>query len=205
MNILGRVRQFLAWERRALLGEEEWEFATTRDMAGLTQALDQRLTRRSTAGDRMVWSSRLRALSVHAAEPDRIQVFWNWGYWSPFPRLLGGLYFDGRLSSVSDRARIVGRFRQPVLSGAFFLFVANAVVLWLLFAVAAVAQHVVGCVTYGDDRCELLAQASAVFGLGVLVASFMLAMIRYVVGGSIFSRGRIRMLLTDVTAAGTPT
>jgi hypothetical protein len=201
VGVLGRVRKFLNWERRVFLGEEEWEFATVGDMSGLTQALDQRLKRRSTTGKRTVWSSRMRALSVHVTAPDRIEVFWKWGYWSLFPWVIGGLHFDGHLTTASDGDAVVGQFRQPTLSGAFLLLVANFAMLWLLLLAAVlVVRKVGGCFAFGGDGCGTVANGGVFLGFGVLVVSIMLAGIRYVIGGYLFSRQRIRALLTDLAA-----
>lgn len=202
MDILGSVRKFLAWERRVFLGEEDWEFPTARDMTGLIAALDQRLKRRSVLERRTVWSSPMRALSVHVTSPDRVEVFWNLGYWSPIPRLLGGLYFDGRLSAASGGSAIIGRFRQTRLNGAFFLLFANMVTLWLALAVANVGRRVVGCSSFAAPGCETIGQALVFLGLGALIVSFMLVTIRYEFGISLFSRPRIRALLKDMAAGG---
>lgn len=202
MGVPGPVRKFLAWERRVFLGEEDWEFPTLRDMTGLIAALDQRLIRRSVSEQRTVWSSPMRALSVHVTAPDHVQVFWNFGYWSPIPRLLGGLYFDGRLSAASGGGAIIGRFRQTRLNGAFLLLFANMVILWLALAVANVGRRVVGCSSFAAPGCETIGQALAFLGLGALIVSFMLVTIRYEFGISLLSKPRIRALLTDLAGDG---
>lgn len=204
MEVLGPLRRFLNWERRVFLGEDEWEFPTTRDMTGLIAALDQRLKRRSVSEKRTVWSSPMRALSVHVTAPDGVEVFWNFGYWSPIPRLLGGLYFDGRLCAASGGGAIIGRFRQTRLNGAFFLLFANMITLWLALAVANVGRRVVGCSSFDAPGCETIGQALVFLGLGTLIVSFMLVTIRYEFGIALFSRPRIRALLTDLAGSGAP-
>lgn len=204
MDVLRPVRNLLAWERRVLLGEEDWEFPTTRDMTGLVAALDQRLKRRSESENRTVWSSPMRALSVHVREPDRVEVFWNFGYWSPLPRLLGGLYFDGCLYAASGGGAIIGRFRPTHLNGAFSRLFANMVILWLALALANVGRRVVGCSSFSAPGCETIDQALVFLGLGALIGSFMLVTIRYEFGISLFSRPRIRALLSDLAGSAAP-
>lgn len=195
------LRKFLVWQRRIFLGEEDWEFATTHDLESLGRVLDRRLKRRSAVAGKAIWSSRWRALSVHLTTPDRVKVFWNWGHWSPFPRILGGPYFDGRMSRGVDGNTIVGRFRHPLLSAAFLLLLVNLVLLWLVFVVALDVWQLAACLLDGSAPCVGIGKALAFLGLVVAAVSIFLMMVRYVAGASILGRRRIAAILTDMSSA----
>ena len=201
MTVLGHVRKFLDWERRVFLGEEEWEFPTTRDMTGLIQVLDQRFKKRSTAGIRTVWYDPSHKLAVHTTPTDRIEVF---GHLSPIPRHFGVLYFDGRVTVTSEGSAIVGRIRQPKLSGSFLLLCANFLLLSLLVDLAFLIHEVISCITVVDYGCHTVANAGIVVGLGAVMTLFMIALLRYVLGGAIFTRPRLRALLTELAGSGAP-
>jgi len=199
MGVPGTVRRFLDWERRVFLGEEDWEFPTTRDMSALVQMLDQRSTRRSTGGNSIAWQEPSHKLAVHATPPDRIEVF---GHWSPIPRHFGVLYFDGRVSVTSEASAIVGRTRQPKLSGSFLLLCANFLLLSLLVDLTFLIHEVISCITVVDYVCDNVANAGIMVGLGVVMTLSIIALLRYVLGGAIFVRRRLRALLTDLAGGG---
>jgi hypothetical protein len=74
--------------------------------------------------------------------------------------------------------------------------------LWLLVAVAMFFQVFISCITGVDYGCDTLANASTVVGLGAVMMLLMLALIRYVFGGAIFTLWRTRALMTDLAGHG---
>jgi len=201
MDVLSPVRKFLAWERRAFLGEEDWEFPTTRDMSGITQALDQRLRRRPAQGNTIVWCKPWHTLAVHMNPHGRIEFF---GHRSFLPRHLGFLYFDGQITVTDEGSAIVGRLRLPKVSGSFLLLCTNFLMLWLLIAVAMFFHDVISCVTGVDYGCDTVANAGILVGFGAVTIPFTIGLLRYVLSGAIFTRGRLRALLTDLAGIGAP-
>lgn len=195
-GLLHGLRQFLAWQARVILREEQWAFDAQFDLADLIDAIDARLQRKPAPKGLVIWATPSRAMSVCVDVSGRIEIFK--GGWTLRPRLLGSMYFSGVLADSA----LKGRFRQTALLRAFLLFAINIVLVWLLIALSFVVYQTGGCLMAGADYCDYARNATAVLAGGAVFAVVGYVFILFFAWVSGLGRWKTHGFLADLTTAG---